>query len=665
MHSTLSYNKIVESVFGHDPEGITWDDFTDQKFLVERIDSLIPENEIDYQFLIEAIKCLTKLTIHDTRMSALNSNTIKMTNYLIHESENTSEYRIKLINTISKHYLSSKESHKKEWFLKSLLDIPREIFRAESDSKQINVYCGDREIELTLEQLDLIVAQTIPIHFKETILDTIKWYPKWGMKDKFNSKLKQVSEKVKPQSLSEILANLYTEEDYDKFSEFELKVVERCNKLVKEHSVDEISIALFEIANEYRGTERRSPNTSPFIIALRSELSKLKLVIDNIWGKNHELALEYFNHEFKVLYFIENEQEYIHQIMVKLKIIGNDVYNRFILNLFSTNLTIANKGAILDQDIDKLTECINLENKNSYYIYSYVLPVLLFFDHQKALKYISLFIEKCKFRESDMLLIKLEDEIFNDYLTGIVEIIEKETVSKNIDYHYKPYIAKILELDNGLQRLFNYFLNRYLYQKSLREESDHKHDEYRLLPFDFSIRNKISDETCFTLYKRFIDWYLENEQKGSNLFDFENILKAFTSSNKITSEYSGYYNNLINVHQRNAEKLYIIASMLSMFKLKNDLLFNLVVKIHEAISDLNREEIIRNRSACYWAIVIVGMKQGTTGVPFQVDLDLKETIEKYLEANDGLSKESRNLFNDALTSINGNIERNTETGEVW
>ena len=70
---------------------------------------------------------------------------------------------------------------------------------------------------------------------------------------------------------------------------------------------------------------------------------------------------------------------------------------------------------------------------------------------------------------------------------------------------------------------------------------------------------------------------------------------------------------------------------------------------------------------CYFSLTSLGVKSGTPGQPFAVDLQLKDLLENTLKGSKVNSPNIKYFFQKVLKSVQTDIDRDRyeEGGEVW
>src|SRR5690606_23622061 len=141
------------------------------------------------------------------------------------------------------------------------------------------------------------------------------------------------------------------------------------------------------------------------------------------------------------------------------------------------------------------------------------------------------------------------------------------------------------------------------------------------------------------------------------------VSKSVDSQTKIT------YAGLIKKYSSDYKKLFNIVQSLSEFKQKNDAFVDLIIMLLEAGNDNIKEEkqLKEFISQCYISLTSLGVKSGTSGQPFAVDLQLKDLLENTLKSSKVKTPEIKDFFLKVLKSVQADIDRDRdeEGGEVW
>jgi hypothetical protein len=119
------------------------------------------------------------------------------------------------------------------------------------------------------------------------------------------------------------------------------------------------------------------------------------------------------------------------------------------------------------------------------------------------------------------------------------------------------------------------------------------------------------------------------------------------------------YTDLLNTYASDPERLERILETLSIFHTKDEELVQLIVNIYPIINDYQDsapERYQRLRYQCYSALTTMGVKSGSPGMPFQVDLDLKQLLESAIcNINDLMPV--RQFLKEVLKSVESDIDR--------
>lgn len=150
----------------------------------------------------------------------------------------------------------------------------------------------------------------------------------------------------------------------------------------------------------------------------------------------------------------------------------------------------------------------------------------------------------------------------------------------------------------------------------------------------------------------------------------KDIFEYLRPSSFVTDSIYESYDSLLDFCSNDVSKLQRIAESLEVFDVKNSLLLKLILKGYSFVVDFDESEdnyktIKQAGFSFYNAITSVGVKMGTPGQPFQVDLDLRDLLESELRALPEYV-EGRSLITSVLKSINNDIERSLDLdNETW
>jgi hypothetical protein len=241
------------------------------------------------------------------------------------------------------------------------------------------------------------------------------------------------------------------------------------------------------------------------------------------------------------------------------------------------------------------------------------------------------------------------------------ELVINHTIQFYLTYEIERCLNRVLR-KFGEDVVFQYLRARYEYKKAI-VISQKTLSGYEFVPsgdyshlFDGIIEQKPA------MFIKALEWYLSIDGDGGHLYYAKDILEYLKPGSAIDQDIAVWYQQKIEKLDDNAVGLDRIMESLSIFHTKDDILLDLVIRgftLAFDLYDLNQEYYIQIRRECYSAITTMGVKSGTAGQPFQVDLDLQNLLQSkigslpdYLPAT--------TFLKEVLKSVNAEIAHSSD-----
>lgn len=617
-------------------------------------------------FALKALKAILKLEFTDTESHLFQKHTIQIYTLNIPEIESTKKLRKETIDLLIDFFQNELSNEFKEETLKIIIDVPREIFAARSRN-----YKGKSEIKTVLNFLLSISSQNIlELKQKQEIKERLYWLKKWGIHSSYNSIIEKIKNNLSKDDLAETLLDLFNPKYDGRIDDEKQKFKSESQSLVESNSAIDLGMALIKVLEQ---SEYTPHYFYYFLDTISQDLIKTKEFINYLWESDKGFVMTYCPVLLKKLRFSKNEEsyywEYIENILNEENIEARNcilnIYNSF--SISDVHLKLNNDKVLNKKDVEIILNVIKKSTLENYFYVASTLPTLFFYDKKIAIKEIKKFLTVCNERHLDSLFLSIEP-FEEKFYPEIKELLLKHTINFNIPYRVESTLNKIIRKD-GFKEVLDYIKNRFLYKRNyiIRKKS--------LLGYDFvpthtsnAIMQGISEEKKIEIFKNVLDWFVG--------FDFElyehlyakNVIELFAVNKYIDENVKAIYTELIKKFNSDYDKLLNIIQSLSEFKQKNDAFVDLIIMILEAgYKNLKEEKQLKEfASQCYISLTSLGVKSGTSGQPFSVDLQLKELFESTLKSSKVKNQKVKDFFQKVLKSVQADIDREREEGEeVW
>jgi hypothetical protein len=631
-----------------------------QTFFLERFKHRVSVmDEEEAKLAIQCCKVFLKLDFTASAWDGASQHSITITTYFLPNAANIRKFRQKIIELLVKIYEQTSITQVRSLAFHELLDIPRGIF---ATSRNKTVYKGNQEIKLILEFLNSAITD-LPSTLQKEVIDKIYWYKQWKIDSSFHSQLDEITRRMAPRNLTEQLVHLFSRSELGLPSNALEEVISKSKALIPSASADQLTQAINELVKD-------SPNQFPylwtFLSVLQVDFPELaKDVYTKLWETNKPAIYQFGAPFLQQLYFRHLQLDFYWQSVNKLiaeNVAGTDslllrVYGR--IPDWETLLTT--------KDIDLIKRIADKKNAaNNFDLYSAILTVIKV-DLSTGTSLAISFLDRCGQREADMFFMFLADK-HSQYYDTFRQLCLQHTFRLSVGYEIEISLNKIV-LREGYIPVFDYFKRRY----EIKKESVVANKS--LLGYDWVPGGKHSHlfDNCDATEKpkffvAIVDWYVETAFDSLEQFYAKDFLEYGQPSDFIDDKLFNFFNDLYSTHSTSHAKVERILECLETFHDKEMRLVELVLIIysrsHEIFLDLN--EIIKDiRYRCFAALTTMGVKSGTSGQPFEVDLELKKLLEMKLQDLQEYSP-TYTFLKDVIKSVDRDIQSQYEKGnDTW
>lgn len=605
------------------------------------------------EFSIKALDEMLKLEFTGIESKPFKSHEITFTTYYIPEKESIIALRVGITNYLCNLFNKIENKALNDKILNIILKIPSSIFSA----KNKNRYKGISEIDIIVKFLQKISSDNLELSYKQLIKEKIFWYKKWGIDNKYYNVIDEITKNLTKEDLAEQLMTILSPRYDGTIQDIESNLKNQISSIALKHSSNEIANSIIKIVEE-------SNTFPPYLYTFLQQISfeqveKTKQITDIIWGLKPEIILNHFSIIFSILYFDKDETEYTRNYFNLFLNLQSSSALNCILNTYSPyriikNNTIRKKLSLYDFE---LIEKIIVNNSQiGVYLKVSTLPVLLVIDSQKANSIIKKEILSFNSNEIDQLY-----SIFNffdgEFYDEIKDITLTATYSLNFSYHFEMILSHILKKD-GIDLIFNYFIGRVNYKRSLNKDGNFW--GYEIVPNNSygSLYKEIEDSIKYALFYKILDWYIDYNFELSESIFSKNIIEYFLPSNIFTLEIKRHYQLLIESDKLTLNRAVSIARSIGAFEKKNELLGEIVIELFEKSQRMfkDKDSLKKVQTELYIAFTSLGVKSGTVGKPFEVDLELKELLLKLIASISHKNYQVNNFLNSILGSVERDIQ---------
>ncbi|MGN6268149.1 MAG: hypothetical protein ACTHM5_20900, partial [Ginsengibacter sp.] len=595
-----------------------------------------------------------------TSLDMANRHSLTITTYYLPNTTSVNNLRKKIIQLLIEIYNTSDEIALKKEVLDELLDIPRGIF---ATTRNKTIYKGDDEIALVLDFIISICNHLSP-SFHQIILDKIHWYSRWGISKSLHGKLDEIKMLLTPETLTEKLVHLFTRSERLFGSAAENEFKEKSRQLIGEYEPVLLADSIIELNKD-------QPNVfhnfwSFLSIMSREFLRKSQIVYSAILKQFPELIYQYgaiFLQDF--YFFHKNDAFYWKQIKL-LQDANNSDADNIILRVYSHRDFKA--GDLKENDIESIKKIAAKKDPKSNFDLARALLAVVVYDESLAKELCSSFLTRCTSREADIFFIFLSEEKMKLYYGLCKELILNYSIRFPVGYEIERGLNNII-LSDGIDDVFNYFLKRFdIKKKRLEEERDSLNYDWVPHGDHSHLFEGCNEDEKQDFFIKSLNWYIELNVEHIIMFFAKNLLDYAKPANSLSQPMTALYEQIADSIIHNNQKLERVLESLSIFHDKDILMVGLVLNIYNKAYRIFRqqEEVFKEiRYQCYSAITTMGVKSGTAGQPFEVDIQLRDLLKSEL-VNYEEHSPSFKFLNDVITSVEKVIQSSYDReNDTW
>jgi hypothetical protein len=284
-----------------------------------------------------------------------------------------------------------------------------------------------------------------------------------------------------------------------------------------------------------------------------------------------------------------------------------------------------------EKDFNAIEQIAAKANPQNHFNLSRALVVLVVQRPQKGIPLAMEFLGRCHENEADHFFLFLSNNEADVY-ESLKYLVLNGSLRFGLAYNMEKCLNEVFKAE-GNDIIYSYLLSRVEYKRQLIAQEAH-FIGYELAPEGrhTHLFDDIGDEPKLDLFRKMITWYCYAELNSSELYYLKGLFSLFIREEMLTKYLHALFDGLTLIMATQKNGLKRLLDILAMFHHKNEMLIQLVEKIHTTAlhygnTDADYKKVL-NYAAC-WAITEVGVKSGKAGEPFQVDLDLKELVEGY------------------------------------
>lgn len=645
------------------------------RFDCTRQNRILREAEIAYKsdvissklFGLRSIRSILTLEFNSTEAHPYENYKLNLYTIVVPENKSVKKLRLEAINFLQRVFENEEHVEVYTEALRIILDVPRMIFSVRKKS-----YEGKDEIESVIHFLLRISSRSkLSLHERQNIKKQLYWYQRWGLEEAFAATLMEIDKNLSSGELTEILLDLLSPE-YDLVDNHEQDdFAHKALGIISEYEISEIGDALVLVVEQ---SEYPPHFLFPFLDLLSQDLVRTKGFVEFFWETNRDFLMEYCFGLLSKLRLSENYEPLYWQFANNIKEVGSAIAIRCLLRVYDPYWIFSTDGGTisvrpLSKEDAKLVVSVFEEstNANSYELSS-TLPTLFTYDRKLAVEIIAKFLRNCIDRDLDNLffiLVRIKDEYYDE----IKEILLKHTKHLNITYRVEEFIDTVIR-KGEFREVMQYLEERFLFQR--RElENNRSLSGYKFVPSMRAhvITKSLPDHAKVEIFSHVLRWFVQFDFKSYERYQAKQIVSLFSPKPYIDEEVKEVFLALSNEFKTLPSRLTNLVVSLSEFHDKNGNLVEVLTRllalglsIIEGIDELNEY-----KSQCYISLTSVGVKSGTSGQPFAVDLKMRDLLDQALANPKMKSPGIRQFYQKALNSVNKEIASATEEegGELW
>lgn len=629
-----------------------------QRYFLERLSNRLALSQEDYAYIRQVFQAFLSLEFTITEMSAVARDNMVIMTYFLSEGENITAMRKQVLAQLFTYFNKESLADARLETLKLILDVPRSIFATQRNAKP---YVNDEEIQLVMDFLEQ-KASALGILEQREVLDKLFWFVKWGIDAKFIEQIDRIKLAMKPKDLTEALGQLFSRAEVALLEHGDVRglMEAKCDEFVSHYSADQLAVAM-------RGFLEPQPYTPHYYwdflnVLLRKYTDYAVTFYDYLFASGSPLFYQYGSSVLYTLRFEKDIATFWPRVEA-LQLLDNWQADNVILLAYGNR--VPGTADLTKADIQTVLKVASKKRQENNHALAGGLQTLIAAGYSKAYSVAAEFLDRSHQREAEMFFIWLLDnpkaapEMIRDLVIG-------HTARFYLTYEIERALQKVMD-KYGLPVIFDYLKSRFNYKKALvigtrslmgyefvpHGEKSHLFDDQRDGQND--------------LFALALSWYLEEDEEGGHLYYAKDMLEYASPSKTLLPALAEIYDRLVDSFHADLNKLGRLADSLSIFETKSPLLVTLVIKIYLLVLELKRQDEEKARYITFYlqnALTSMGVKMGTPGQPFQVDLDLRTLLQEELlklpEFNEG-----RNFITNILNSLNNSIDRERFDNDTW
>lgn len=609
-----------------------------------------------------AIECLKSFFIHDFNSAVAagpNRDSITITTYYIPSSAEIKQLRKEVIELFIEIYRTTIDESIRTIVLEELLDIPRGISATSRNSIK---YDGDDEIKIVLEFVR-DEAFSVPQAAQKDILDRLFWFKQWKINEVFFPLLDEIKEQMIPRNLAEELIRLFAQSenryDYDKAKE-DIKISLR--RIYQTTEAKKVAEGLSSVYNSY---VNNLYNFHFGITTLAFEFHELAMAVyDELWSINRVLIYHYGYIILNAVRFEFQEEVFFWKRIELLQCEASVDADNMLLYVYGVKQ--AKMMIVTDRDLDVIAAIANKKVQQNNFSLARPLVVCVVHKPELGLSLGRDYLLRSNNQEADHFFLFLFDNIDACYETMRTLSLEG-TLRYELAYNMERCLNAVFK-EEGESAIFDYIMKRIELKRNMFK-LDSRYFSYELLPDGkhAHLLDDIDDNLRTRIYGRFVDWYCQNTFVYMEVLFLDNVFKFFNRVEYLTEPVSEVLHSILKERATDTNSLIRLLEILQVYHDKNDLLISLVEEIYvAALKNGIDEEVQRNDIyfKTYQALTNVGVKSGTVGQPFHVDIHLKELLEQYqakISKNSPFYEIVQNAIQSTQRAIDDSYDRGNET----
>lgn len=632
-----------------------------QFYFIERLKTEFAEYGRERQLF--AIEYLKAFLTHDFTAAAATGQgmeSITITTYYIPASTDIKALRKEIIDLMIGIYKRAIDESFQTILLETLLDIPRGIL---ATTRNPTPYDGDDEIGYVFTFLR-DEAALVPQSAQKEVFEKLFWFKQWKINESFLPIMEEIKERMSPRNFTEQLIQLFAQaENRLNFDKAEKDLKESLHQIYNTTDASVIAEGLSSVYNAYGN---KLYNFHLGITELAFHFNKLSMeVYLELWQLNRSLVYQYGYVILNALYFEFHENTFFWEQINLLEKEDSVEADNMLLWVYGTRQ--AKMMVVSNKDLDVIEKIAKKKHLQNNFNLARPLVVCVVHNPELGLELGIEFLSRCNNQEADHFFLFLYDNA--DACYDVLKILVLEgTLRFELAYNMERCLNEVFKREGG-NIFFDYVMRRVENKREMLK-ADTRYFNYELLP-DGKYSHLLDgiDETVRSkLFARIVDWYCNSELSFVEIMFLDGLFEFFNRVNYLTEETATALREVLNRNKDNVNALIRLLEILKVYHDKNNVLISLVNDIYitafKAGTEHERQKKDINFKA-YQALTTLGVKSGTAGQPFQVDIDLKDLLETYLPSVPSDSP-FYGIMQSAIHLTKRNIEDSYDRGnETW